>query len=412
MIQHSDSEEQRYSVYTLAAQAGLPAADEHLTPAVPPIVPSVGYLHPTMADVEQALAYDGAVEGKAEHFVYARHGGANQADFERAIARLEGAEGAISFSSGMAALHAAILTLVPPGGRVLAAETLYGVTHALFDWLHAAMNLEVRRVDFLDLEAVRQAAAEMKPHALFCEVLTNPLMRVVRLQQIAQIAQESGAHLIVDNTFATPFLLQPLRLGATLVVHSATKYLNGHGDVTGGVIAGADDLMRRAFGYRKLLGAAWGAFDAWLALRGLRTFALRMAHTCESALQVARWLAQRRGVGHVYYPGLPADPAHWAARELFENRGYGGMIAFEIEGLAREGAFSFVEHLKLIKPVTSLGDLYSLILHPATSSHRALTPEQREAQGITEGVLRLSVGIESPDDLIEDLDQALRAVSR
>ncbi len=412
MTQHSDIEGQQYSIYTLAAQVGLPVSGERLISAVPPIVPSVGYLHPAMADVERALAYDGAVEGKAEHFVYARHGGANQADFEQAIARLEDAEDAISFSSGMAALHAAILTLVPPGGRVLAAETLYGVTHTLFDWLRSAMNLEVRRVDFLDLETVRQAATAMQPHALFCEVLTNPLMRVVRLREIAQIAQESGAHLIVDNTFATPFLLQPLKLGAALVVHSATKYLNGHGDVTGGVIAGAGDLMQRAFGYRKLLGAVWGAFDAWLALRGLRTFALRMAHTCESALQVARWLAQRSGIGRVYYPGLPADPAHWAARELFENRGYGGMVAFEIEGLAREGAFSFVEYLRLIKPVTSLGDLYSLILHPATSSHRTLTPEQRMAQGITDGMLRLSVGIESADDLIEDLDQALRAVSR
>jgi cystathionine gamma-synthase/methionine-gamma-lyase len=398
------------SIYTLSVQAGYTPPADRAIPAAPPIVPSVGFIHPNMQEAEQALGLIAARPDDPASYVYSRHGGPTQATFEEAIAHLEGAEAAACFSSGMAALYAGVLAVVQPGGVIVAAEQLYGVTRSLLDWLAAHMSVKVHYADFLNLEAARQAITERAPAAVICEVLTNPLARVVEVDIIAQIARRAGASLIVDNTFATPFLLRPLELGADLIVHSATKFLNGHGDVLGGVVAGRSALIDKAYATRKLLGSALGAFDAWLALRGLRTLAVRMHHACENARRVAEWLAGQTAIRHVYYPGLPADAGYAAASRLFRAGYYGSLIAFEINGLERAGAFAFMESLRVIRPVTSLGDVYSLILHPASSSHRALSPEQREALGIHEGTLRLSVGIEDAGDLIDDLEQALRAV--
>jgi cystathionine beta-lyase/cystathionine gamma-synthase len=390
------------SIYTLAVLAGCEAPTGGGAPAVPPLTPSVGFIHPTMEATDQALADDTA------GYIYARHGGPTQAAFEETVASLEGAQAAVGFSSGMAALHAAILALVPPGGVIVAAEQLYGATRSLLEWLAASMRVTVHYADFLDLEATRQVITQSGPTVVICEVLTNPLVRVVRVDLIAEMAQSAEAALIVDNTFSTPFLLRPLEMGADLVVHSTTKFLNGHGDVLGGVVAGRTDLVQVARSHRKLLGAMPGAFESWLALRGLRTLAVRMSHACFSARQIAAWLDGQPGVGRVYYPGLePDEQAHVAARALFRRNYFGAVMAFQIEGLDREGAFAFVERLKIIRPVTSLGDVNSLISHPATSSHRSLSPEERAAQGITEGTLRLSVGIEDPTDLMADLNQAL-----
>jgi len=251
----------------------------------------------------------------------------------------------------------------------------------------------------------------VRPQAVLCEVLTNPLARIIEIDRIGEACQQVHAALLVDNTFASPYLLRPLEVSATAVIHSTTKFLNGHGDVTGGVVAGPADAMQAAFQVRKLLGAVPSAFDAWLTLRGLRTFSLRMRQQCASALTIAEWLADAPGIGRVYYPGLSTDEGHEAAGRLFGGTGYGSMIAFDVEGVDRAGAFAFVEALKLIRPVTSLGDVYSLVLHPASASHRALTPEQRAEQDILEGTLRLSVGIEAAEDLIADLEQALDRVS-
>ena len=376
-------------------------------PAVIPITPSVGFSHPSMTNTDAALGYPGGTPANPDRYVYARHGDPNAAALEEAIAALEDAEGAISFSSGMAALHAAILTYVPTGGTIVAAEQLYGVTRTLLDWLAANMNVSVRYADFLDEEAAAQAIKDARPQAVLCEVLTNPRARVVPLDRIAEAAASVHAPLIIDNTFATPYLLRPLAIGAALVVHSTTKFLNGHGDVVGGVVAGPTDAMQQAFAYRKLLGAVPSAFDTWLTLRGLRTFPLRLRQQCAGAMQVARWLAEQPRISRVDYPGLPADSGYMVARRLFGGEEFGSMIAFEIDDVDRQGAFQFVEALQVIRPITSLGDVFSLILHPASSSHRALTPEQRAAQGITEGVVRLSVGIEDPADLIADIEQAL-----
>lgn len=395
---------------TLLVHSGLDFAAGRAQPAAPPIVPSVGYVHPTMAETDAALGYTGGTPADPNRYVYARHGGPNQAALEEAIAVLEGAAGAVSFSSGMAALHAALLALVPPGGVVVAAEQTYGVTRSLLDWMAPTMGLTVRYVDFLDVEAVRTAIREARPACVLCEVLTNPLARVVAVDAIAEAAREVGARLLVDNTFATPFLLRPLAFGADVVVHSSTKFLNGHGDVLGGVVAGPADLMQVVYQHRRLLGAMPSAFDAWLTLRGMRTLALRMRQACANALRIAEWFSRQERIARVYYPGLPTDECHAQARVLFRTGYFGSMIAFEIADLDRSGAFAFVDHLRLIRPVTSLGDVFSLILHPASSSHRALTPQQREALGIREGTLRLSVGIEDAADLIADLERALQAI--
>jgi cystathionine gamma-synthase/methionine-gamma-lyase len=381
-------------------------------PAVPPIVPSVGHIHAGLSDTDLALGYSGGVTpADPVRFVYSRHGGPNQAGLEEAVSALEGAEGAVSFSSGMAALHAALLVLVQPGGAIVAAEQLYGVTRSLLEHLKAGMGLRVAYADFLDAGAVRPAVEAARPSVLLCEVLTNPLARVVPLRDIVEIGHHAQARVLVDNTFATPLLLRPLECGADMVVHSSTKYINGHGDVLGGVAAGSADAMRQVYQHRRILGSVPSAFDAWLTLRGLRTLGVRMLRCCANALQIAEWLEKQEWVGPVYYPGLPGDASHAAARLLFRAGCFGSILAFEVKGLDRAGAFAFVERLRLIRPVTSLGDVFTLIMHPASASHRALTPEQRERQGITEGLLRLSVGIEDPADLIADLRQAAGAVA-
>ena len=399
----------RPRIETLAVTAARPPDPPpgSAAPAVQPIVPAVGYTHPTLDDTDAALGYEGGTPFEPGAYVYTRYGGPTQAALEEAVAQLEGAEAALSYASGMAALHAALLALVPPGGALLAAEQLYGGTRALVDWLHASGYARVTLLDFLDLAAVEQAIADTHPAAILCETLTNPLVQVIEVDRIAQMAQAADVALLVDNTFATPYLLRPLDLGATMVAHSTTKFLNGHGDVLGGVIAGAGAAMDTAYQHRRFMGAMPSAFDAWLTLRGMRTLAVRMRQACEGAAQVAAWLDQHPGIARVHYPGLPADPGHEAARRLFGGERFGSMIAFDVAGLDRAAAFAFVERLRVIRPVTSLGDVFSLILHPASASHRALTPEQRAAQGIHEGTLRLSVGIEHPDDLIADLAQAL-----
>ncbi len=394
------------SIYTLAVLAGYQPSPAGAAPAVPAIIPAVGFVHPTMREAEQALGASGGSLRDPAGFIYARHGAPTQATFEEAVAHLEGAEEAVSFSSGMAALHAALLSTVPPGGTVVAARQLYGVTRTLLDWL-SSMSITVHYADFLDLEAVQQTIAQVAPAAVICEVLTNPLARVVQLDAVVEVSHRVGAKVIVDSTFTTPFLLQPVAMGADLVMHSTTKFLNGHGDVLGGVVVGSSELMKTVRGYRKLLGAMPGAFDAWLALRGLRTLAVRMRQSCLSARQIAGWLVEQELIKEVYYPGLSTDPCYENAGRLFRRSNYGSIVAFELRNAKRDAAFAFIERLLIIRPVTSLGDVNSLIMHPTTASHRSIPPEERAAQGITEGTLRLSVGIEDPNDLIADLAQAL-----
>jgi cystathionine gamma-synthase/methionine-gamma-lyase len=289
----------------------------------------------------------------------------------------------------------------------VAAADVYGATYALLERTMAELGVRTRFVDIADMKQVANAVDEERPVALVCEIISNPLMKVADVPALVEIAHQAGATLIVDNTFATPYLLRPLEHGADYVVHSVTKYLAGHGDVMAGVVACSAerglDLRER----QKLLGANLGPQQAWLALRGLKTLPLRMRQHCTNARAVAQWLAGQPGIARVNYPGLAAHPQHGVAHRLFGERGSGGMLSFELAGARQADAFHFMEALELVQPATTLGDVYSLTLYPAHSSHRQLAPEVRAALGISEGLIRLSVGIEDSDDIIADLAQAL-----
>ncbi len=393
------------SIFTQAVHAGERGPRPDFTPVSTPIYPSVGYLYDDLNDLDAIFA------GRRGGYVYPRYGSPTVSAFEKAVALLEGAEEAVAFASGMAAVHAALLGAgVRAGTRVVAAADLYGATYALLDRLFTRLGVGVCFVDIADLERVGQAVAEEQPVVLLCEIISNPLMKVANVPALAEIAHAAGATLIVDNTFATPYLFRPLAHGADYVVHSATKYLGGHGDVMAGVVACSAergcDLRER----QKLLGANLGPQEAWLALRGLKTLPLRMRQHCANAQLVAEWLARHPAVARVHYPGLPQHPQHALAARLFAGRGFGGMLSFDLHGAGQTEVLRLMEALTLVLPATTLGDVYSLILYPVHSSHRQVAPEVRAAIGIGEGLVRLSVGIEEVTDIIADLAQALDRV--
>ncbi len=395
------------SIFTQAVHAGERGPRPDYTPVSTPIHPSVGYVYEDMADLDAVFA------GEREGYVYPRYGSPTVTAFERAVAVLEGAEDAVAFASGMAALHAALLSAgVQAGARVVSAADLYGATYALLDKVLTPLGVRVSFVDIADLDAVARAVADERPAALLCEIVSNPLLKVADVPALARIAREAGAALLVDNTFASPYLFQPLAHGADYAVHSATKYLGGHGDLMAGVVACSAALGRDLRERQKLLGANLGPQEAWLGLRGLKTLPLRMRQHCANAQAVAGWLATQPAVARVNYPGLPDHPQHDLAARLFGGRGYGGMVSFDLRGAAQPDVFRFMEALELILPATTLGDVYSLTLYPAHSSHRYVTPEVRASLGIGDGLVRLSVGIEDAADIIADLAQALDRVRR
>jgi cystathionine beta-lyase/cystathionine gamma-synthase len=394
------------SIFTQAVHAGERTPRPDFTPVVTPIYNSVGYLYESMDQLDAVFA------AEREGYVYPRYGTPTNAALERAVATLEGGEAALSFASGMAAIHVALLAAgLEAGQAVVAAQDIYGASYALLANLFTSLGMRVRFVDITDLAMAEQAIIEEKPKAVFCETISNPLLKVADLPAVAELAHAHGAEMVVDSTFATPYLIRPLTLGADYVVHSSTKYLGGHGDVLGGIVVTSAKRRKRLWELIKITGGNLGPNQAWLTMRGLKTLPLRMAQHCRNAAAVAQWLAGHPKVARVNYPGLPDHPQHAVATRLFRDGCYGGMVSFEIAGAGRAQVFRFMEALELILPATTLGDVYSLTLYPAHSSHRALSPEERAAIGIGEGLVRLSVGIEDVEDIIADLDQALEQVS-
>ncbi len=379
----------------------LPAGD--FTPVVGPIHPSVGYTYERAADLDAVLG------GEKEGFVYSsRYHNPTTAAFEQAVADLEGGEAAHAFASGMAALHLAFLASgVRAGSRVVAAADIYGATYSMLLNLLSELGVDVTFVPITDLGQVAAALAAGPAAVLFAETLSNPLLRTADLPALAKLAHAAGALFLVDNTFCSPYLCNPLAHGADLVVHSATKFISGHGDVMAGVVVGSREMRSRLDALNRLVGSSVGPFESWLALRGLKTLPLRMERQSASALALAEWLQGHSRIDCVYYPYLPENPQVELTRRLTENRGGGSVLSFEIRGADRAAVFRFLEGLELIQPATTLGDLYSLVLYPAISSHRALTPEARAAVGIGENLVRLSVGIEDLEDIQADLEQAL-----
>jgi methionine-gamma-lyase len=329
---------------------------------------------------------------------------------ENRMATLEGAEAGLALSSGMGAITSTLWTLLKPGDEIIIDKTLYGCT---FTYLHHGLEkwgVTVTHIDLTEPETLRAAIGE-KTRVVYFETPANPNMRLVDIRAVAEIAHEAGATVVVDNTYATPYLTRPIALGADLVVHSATKYLGGHGDVVAGIVVGrAEEITEiRMVGMKDMTGAVMAPFNAMLVLRGLKTLALRLDRHCASAKVIADWLEAQPGVTKVHYPGLESFGQVALARRQMDQPG--AMIAFELEG-GMEAGRAMMNRLQMIQRAVSLGDAETLIQHPASMTHSVYTPEERAVHGIGDGLIRLSVGLEEVEDILADLEQALPTAAR
>lgn len=382
---------------TLAARGGrdVPSASRPLTP---PIYQTNVYAFEDMDTVESVW------EHKSSGFVYGRYGTANHAMLEDLVAALEGAEAAVACASGMGATSALLLGVFSPGDHLVAARDLYGSTAAFLADEGRRLGLET---DFVDATEPTRILAALKPatRAVFVEALSNPLLRLVDVPGVAPELARRGIDLIVDASLASPAVFRPLEYGATMVMHSLTKFLSGHGDVTGGLVAGRSEAMARVRAAMIRAGTNLGPFDAWLATRGIRTLAVRLERQCATALALAQFLERQPAVGRVYYPGLASHPQHALARRLLPRLG-GAIVSFDL----REGAPAverFMKRARLLEFAPSFGDVATTWTYPARTSHRRVSDEEKTAMGIGAGLVRVSVGLEDVNDLIADLEIAL-----
>ncbi len=339
-------------------------------------------------------------------YIYTRLGNPTTTVLENKLATLEGAEAAIATSSGMGAISSTLWTFLKAGDHILADETLYGCTYALLSHGMTKFGIEVDFIDTSDLDAVRNGMKK-NTRIVYLETPANPNLKVVDLKKICDMVHENEDTLVmVDNTFATPYLQNPIKLGADLVIHSATKYLNGHGDVVAGFVAGSLENITeiRLVGVKDMTGSVVSPNDAYLMIRGMKTLEVRMERHCKNAMEVAKFLDGHKAVEKVYYPGLESHPGHDIAREQMND--FGGIMAFEVKGGIEAGK-TLLNTLELCTLAVSLGDTETLIQHPASMTHSPYTEEERLAAGISNGLVRLSVGLENPSDIIEDLKAGL-----
>jgi len=365
------------------------------------------YLNATYA-FESTLQGQQRFAGEEPGYVYSRVGNPTESVLEHKLADLEGGEAALAVASGMGAIAALVWTFVKPGDVILADKTLYGCTYAFFTEGLRQYGVKVRFADFTKPKKVRKALNK-KTRFVFFESPANPNMRVVDVRKISKVAHSAGARVIVDNTYCTPCLQRPIELGADFVVHSLTKYMSGHGDLIAGAVIGlAEDIKAiHVFGVKDMTGAVISPFDAFLTMRGLKTLEVRMQRHCKSADKLAKMLEQHRKVDKVYYPGLKSHPQHKLAKRQMSL--FGGMIAFELKG-GYDAGVRFLDRLELALRAVSLGDAETLVQHPASMTHVTYAPEERLKHGISEGLIRLSVGLECYADIRRDIRQALRAV--
>lgn len=342
-------------------------------------------------------------------YIYTRLGNPNHVVVESKVADLENGEAAVATASGMAAISAALMTLLEAGAHVVAGRVLYGCTFSLLHHVLTRFGVETTFVDTTDPEAVR-AAIRPETRLVFLETPSNPNLEITDIAAISEIVHEHGTQVLVDNTFCTPYLQRPLDLGADIVIHSATKYLNGHGDVIAGFVIGRQEFIEqvRLIGLKDVTGAVLGPFEAFLTLRGMKTLSYRMDAHCRNARLVAEFLEAHDRVERVIFPGLPSHPQFDLAQRQMD--GPGGMVSFEVKG-GHDAGVAVIDHVKMISIAVSLGDIESLIQHPASMTHSTYTPEEREIAGISDGLVRLAVGLEDPRDIISDLDQALAVSS-
>jgi cystathionine beta-lyase/cystathionine gamma-synthase len=340
-------------------------------------------------------------------FAYGRIDNPTSAAMAGAVAELEGAQAGYAFASGMGAIHATLISLVGAGDHVVASSALYGSTRHLLSGILAGLGVETSFVDARDATAVERAIRPATK-VLYLETIANPTITVVDLEELAAVGHRHGLTVVVDNTFASPYLCQPLSLGADLVVHSGTKYLGGHGDVIAGVAVGDAHRVRAIRDVQVDTGGTLAPFSAWLVLRGIETLGVRMERHCANGLGLARSLEGREGVGRVLYPGLPSHPdAPVASREL---RAGGGMLAFELEG-GRSAGRAFLDALSIGERTASLGAVFTMAVHPPSTTHRQLDAAALADAGIAEGLIRVSVGIEDLDDLVRAFESALEVAS-
>ncbi len=349
--------------------------------------------------------------GEEDGYIYTRLNNPTTSLAEEKLAALEGGEDAVAFSSGMGAITSVLYTVAKAGIHIVTDKILYGCT---FEFLNSGITkfgVEVSFVDTSDPEQVREALKE-NTAVVYLETPANPTLKIADIAEISRIAHEYNPDILVicDNTFATPYLQKPLSLGADIVVHSATKYINGHGDVVAGFAVGSKEMMEqvKTVGLKFMTGAVLGPQEAYYILRGLKTFEIRMQRHCVNAEAIAELLAKHPNVEKVYYPGLESDPGYAVASKQMSG-GYGGMVSFEVRG-GKEGGMRFCDNLKLCTIAVSLGDVETLVEHPASMTHSTYSPEELKNSGISEGLIRLSAGLENTEDLIADISQALENI--
>jgi len=383
---------------TLAIRAGQQRT--HEGEHSEPIFTTSSYVFRSAA--EAAARFSGEQPGN----VYSRYTNPTVRNFEQRIAALEGAEQAVATASGMAAILSACIALLAQGDHIVSSRSIFGTTNVMFEKYLKKFGVDVSFVDLSDLDAW-QAAMQSNTRLLFLETPSNPLCEIADIKALAGIAKSADALLMVDNCFCTPALQKPLALGADIVVHSATKFLDGQGRCIGGVVAGRSELMNEVLGFLRSSGPTMSPFNAWVFLKGLETLKLRMDAHCRSANQLAHWLSEQDKIEKVYYAGLASHPQHELAKK--QQSDFGGVLSFEVEG-GKEGAWRFIDATKVVSITANLGDTKTTITHPATTTHGRLTPEGRAKAGISDGLIRVAVGLEAYADLQTDLQRGLDAV--
>lgn len=374
------------------------------TPPVEQDTPSVPIYQTSTFRFDSSESFAETIAFRRPGYTYTRgYGNPTLSAFERVMAELEGTEAAFSFASGMAAIHTVVTTLAGAGDRVVASRELYGGTYSMFRTVLPRYGIDVELVDPHDPDAV---ARTLPGSSLFyCETIANPTVTVPDLDALGAVCRDAGVPAVVDNTFASPYLRTPAEAGFAFVIHSATKYVGGHADLIGGVVCASREDVARLRSTAIETGGTMAPLEAWLCVRGLATLELRMQRHGANATELAAWLERQDSVRRVHYPGLPSHPNHdVAARQL--PRGFGGMLAFEVEGGVEAGQ-RFSDALELAWVAASLGGTQTLVAHPASTTHRQLDPAARRAAGVADGLIRVSVGIERIEDVIEDFERAL-----
>ncbi len=383
-----------YGFDTLAVRGGQQRTGE--SEQSEPIFPTSSYVFGSAA--EAAARFSGAEPGN----IYSRFTNPTVRTFEQRLAAMEGGECCVATSSGMAAILSTFMALLKSGDHIVSSRAIFGTTSVLMTNFMAKFGVAATFVDLTDLDAWR-SAIRPETKLLFLETPSNPLTEIADVRALADLAHEHDCQLVVDNCFCTPALQRPLEQGADIIIHSATKYLDGQGRCIGGAVVGKQDLVGTdIYGFLRTAGPTMSPFNAWVFLKGLETLRLRMRAHCENTLAMAQWLEQQAAVAKVNYPGLPSHPQHRLAAQ--QQDGFGGVLSFEVKG-GKEAAWTLIDATRLVSITANLGDTKTTITHPATTTHGRLTPEQRAEAGIGDGLIRIAVGLEEVDDLKADLQR-------